>query len=53
MQMKTMDWQRRFNAWWTLSLILGLICGIQAQAPVDLLSWHDGAAKAPIVSVSR
>jgi len=50
MQVKTVDGQRRFNAWWLLPLLLGLVCGAQAQAPVDLPSWHDGAAKARIVT---
>ncbi len=50
MQVETVDWQRRFNVWWLLPLLLGLVCSVQAQAPVDLPSWHDGAAKARIVA---
>jgi len=50
MQVKTVDWQRRFNARWLLPLLLGLVCGVQAQAPVDLPSWHGGAARARIIA---
>jgi phosphoglycolate phosphatase-like HAD superfamily hydrolase len=49
MQVKNESWRQRFGAWWLL-LLLSLAPAAQAQAPFDLPSWHDGAAKARIVA---
>ena len=49
MQAKSLSWRRRFSVW-LLPLLLSLVSAAQAQAPVDLPSWNDGAAKARIVA---
>ena len=49
MQVKSLSWRRHFGGWWLL-LLLSLVSAVQAQVPVDLPSWHDGAAKARIVA---
>ena len=49
MQAKSLSWRRRFSGW-LMPLLLSLVAGAHAQAPVDLPSWNDGAAKARIVA---
>ena len=50
MRAKSLSWRRRFTGWLFPLLLLCLVPGAQAQAPVDLPSWSDGAAKARIVA---
>jgi hypothetical protein len=49
MQRKSLSWRRRLSGW-LIPLLLSLVAGAHAQAPVDLPSWNDGAAKARIVA---
>lgn len=48
-QAKRLFWRWRLSGWW-LPLLLLRFSAEQAQAPVDLPSWIDGAATARIVA---